>query len=80
MLAANRWEGYLVAGLGIAAVSSLLAPFKHKLNSTTVGFALSARSTLHRDLQGKSAGAPGLRAGDALFQLLLYSALPHFHY
>jgi K+-sensing histidine kinase KdpD len=31
--------GYLLAALGITAVTSLLAPFKHELNATTVGFA-----------------------------------------
>jgi len=36
----KRWSDYLLAALGVAAVTALLAPFHNQINSTTVALAL----------------------------------------
>jgi K+-sensing histidine kinase KdpD len=36
----ERWDGYLIAVLGVAAVTGLLAPFHHQINSTTAALPL----------------------------------------
>jgi K+-sensing histidine kinase KdpD len=36
----NKWGGYLIAVFGIAAVTTLLAPFNNQIKSTTVALAL----------------------------------------
>jgi K+-sensing histidine kinase KdpD len=36
----KNWGGYLLALLGVAAVTALLAPFQNRINSTTVALAL----------------------------------------
>lgn len=35
----KSWDGYLLALLGVAAVTALLAPFQNRINSTTVALA-----------------------------------------
>jgi two-component system sensor histidine kinase KdpD len=36
----KSWDSYLIAVLGVAAITALLAPFHHQINSTTVALAL----------------------------------------
>lgn len=36
----KRWDGYVIAVLGVAVVTALLAPFNDRLSSTTVALAL----------------------------------------
>src|ERR1043166_4227330 len=35
----SRWSSYVLAILGVAAITAILIPFRQRINSTTVGFA-----------------------------------------
>ncbi|MDX6694594.1 MAG: hypothetical protein QOF02_2197 [Blastocatellia bacterium] len=54
-IAREKWDGYLMAVLGIAAVTALLGPFHRRINSTTVALALLLVVLFTATLRGSGA-------------------------
>lgn len=72
----KSWNDYLIAVLGVAAITALLAPFRNRINSTTVALALLLIILFTATFRGSK---PALLASVLAMLCFNFFFLPPFH-